>query len=67
MNTIVPPNLRISSFAISLSIAAFAHHAGAVEFNIENSDLSVRWDNTVKYSAGWRLKDRSRALTEGST
>lgn len=67
VNKIVPPNLRLSSVAISLSIAAFAHHAGAVEFNIENSDLSVRWDNTVKYSAGWRLKDRSRALTEGST
>ncbi len=27
-----------------------------------DADLSIRWDNTLKYSAGWRLSGRERAL-----
>ncbi len=35
--------------------------AGAVEV-LRNDDLVVRWDNTFKYSAAWRLDRADRAL-----
>lgn len=38
--------------------AALAH-----EIATGNPDLSIRWDNTVKYSAAWRVKSRSPILT----
>ena len=34
----------------------------AVEISTDNTDLSIRWDNTVKYSAGFRVKNRSDTL-----
>lgn len=34
----------------------------AFEFDTSNPDLKVRWDNSLKYSAAWRVKDRSNAL-----
>jgi len=30
---------------------------------VNDGDLKLRWDNTFKYSAGWRLKDPSSTLT----
>jgi len=36
--------------------------AGAFEFDTGNDDLKVRLDTTAKYSAAWRMKDRSPAL-----
>lgn len=36
--------------------------AYAVQFDFDNDDVAARWDNTVKYSAAWRVKDRSAAL-----
>lgn len=37
--------------------------AMAAEFNTGDSDTSVRWDNTLKYSAMDRLKNRDSRLT----
>ncbi|HMM54037.1 MAG TPA: DUF1302 domain-containing protein [Candidatus Desulfobacillus sp.] len=37
--------------------------AHAFEFNTGSEDLKARWDNTVKYSAAWRLKNPSSTLT----
>ena len=36
----------------------------AFEIQTDNPDLKVRWDNTVKYSAGARVKDRSPGLSQ---
>jgi hypothetical protein len=36
--------------------------AAAVEFDTGNDDLKVRLDTTAKYSAAWRMNDRSPAL-----
>jgi hypothetical protein len=36
--------------------------AGAMELDTGNSDVSVRWDNTVKYSAAARVKSQDPAL-----
>eukprot|EP01030_Chromulinospumella_sphaerica_P006387 gene6387-6246_t len=37
--------------------------ASAFEFNTGVEDLKIRWDNTIKYSAAWRVKDQSSKLT----
>src|SRR5207249_12202420 len=42
--------------------AASATGATAAEFDTGNPDLSLRWDNTLKYSATWRVKGRDAAL-----
>ena len=36
--------------------------AGATELETGNPDLKVHWDNTIKYSAGFRLKDQEPAF-----
>jgi hypothetical protein len=36
--------------------------AWSIEINGGNPDVKVRWDNTLKYSAAFRLKDASDAL-----
>ncbi len=43
------------------------HMVQAFEFNTENPDLKAQWDNTFKYSAGFRLKNPSDTLTSIST
>ncbi|GLO56284.1 hypothetical protein PPUJ20066_23200 [Pseudomonas putida] len=40
--------------------------AQAFEVQTDNPDLSLRWDNTLKYSSAWRLKDQSSKLSSGS-
>jgi hypothetical protein len=52
---------------IGLSITVFILVLGlssAYSFNIDtgNSDLTLRWDNTVKYSTAYRVKDQSASL-----
>lgn len=37
--------------------------ANAASINAGNPDLSVRWDNTLKYSNAFRVKDRSDEIT----
>jgi hypothetical protein len=36
----------------------------AFEFDTGNPELKIRWDNTVKYSAAFRVKDRSPGLSQ---
>lgn len=48
-------------FAVSSTLAGRA--AYAFEFDTGNSDVKIRWDNTLKYSAAWRVKDRSDNLS----
>ena len=42
--------------------AVFALSAHAFEIDTGNSDITVRWDTTVKYSNAFRLKSASAAL-----
>jgi hypothetical protein len=53
------------TLAASLGLGASA--AQAFQIDTGNPDLSLRWDNTLKYSAAWRLKDPSSKLSEGQT
>lgn len=53
----------------AIGAALLAHFAmlptaWAVEIDAGNPDVKVRWDNTLKYSAAWRLKEPSGALVD---
>lgn len=53
------------AFVSTVTGIALVPAAQAVEFETGNDDLTVRWDNTTKYSAAWRVKDQSPALLTG--
>lgn len=56
--------LRVSIVSIAaVTVVLTAPTVHAFEFNTGNEDLRARWDNTIKYSAAWRLKDSSTKLT----
>lgn len=55
-------NMQISLLAAL--IASPGVHA--FEIDTGNPDLSVRWDNSLKYSAAWRTEDQSSKLTQGA-
>lgn len=46
------------------SLAAGAVHAGT--FDVGNPDVKVSWDNTFKYSAGWRVRDIDSRVADNS-
>ncbi|NWL77754.1 DUF1302 domain-containing protein [Pseudomonas taiwanensis] len=58
---------RCAPFTLTLAAALVCGAPSVHAFQIQtgNPDLSLRWDNTLKYSAAWRLKDQSSKLTEG--
>ncbi|AEI82910.1 hypothetical protein CNE_BB2p00960 (plasmid) [Cupriavidus necator N-1] len=50
--------------ALALALCAQpAPPAHAFQIPTDNEDLTIRWDNTIKYSVAQRLKDRSPTLT----
>ncbi|AYC32325.1 DUF1302 domain-containing protein [Pseudomonas cavernae] len=58
---------RPAPFALSMAAALVLGAPAVQAFQIDtgDSDFSLRWDNTVKYSAAWRVEDQSSKLTEG--
>ena len=46
-----------------LGQSVLVSNSWAFQIATDNPDLKVAWDNTVKYSAAWRMKDASSALT----
>lgn len=51
----------------SVAMAMLASPAAAFEITSGNPDVSMRWDNTVKYNAGWRAEGRDRKLGDNWT
>jgi hypothetical protein len=53
--------------AISAAVMALATQSASA-FNIDtgNPDLAVRWDNTLKYNAGWRMEGRDKNLVNSA-
>lgn len=49
---------------LMLAVALLPWQAQAFQFDTGNSDLKLRWDNTLKYSAAYRLNDQSDTLTD---
>lgn len=62
--TIIRPHNAITGFiAIATACLAAAPNAYAFEFDTGNPDFTARWDNTFKYTAAFRVKNRSTKLT----
>ncbi len=53
---------RLRSTALMLAAAAVSGSASAADVDTGIPDLSLRWDNTLKYSAARRLQDADAAL-----
>lgn len=53
---------RIGAIAAALACALGTPSARAFVIDTGSPDLKIRWDNTFKYSAAWRLKDPSALL-----
>ncbi len=54
---------------VLILICEFIAVPSAVAFEIDTggSDFNIRWDNTIKYSNAYRIKDQSSGLTEGTS
>lgn len=61
-----PSRQRLRSVAIASSLMAAAGCSFAAPIEMSNPDVELRWDNTVKYSAGVRAKSPSDTLTKYS-
>src|SRR5258706_344852 len=55
---------RLRFVAVGTSLAAAAGCSIAAPIDVGNPDVELRWDNTVKYSAGIRAESRSDTLTK---
>ncbi len=59
----VRPHPARTSMLIAGAMAALVTMpAGAIEIDVGNPDLNVRWDTTAKYNMGWRAEGRDRKL-----
>lgn len=61
MSSVRPP-CHWATLAAALAAVGCVHHAGAFEIDTGDSDVRLRWDNTLKYNAAWRVKDRDSKL-----
>lgn len=53
----------LRSVVVATSLMA-AGYSLAAPIDVGNPDIKLRWDNTLKYSTGMRLKNQSDTLTE---
>lgn len=51
--------------AVAAVLAALSPVSGHA-FRMDSGDLAVRWDNTIKYSAAWRVADRDSGVESTS-
>lgn len=61
MSSVRPP-CQWATLAAAIAAVGCVHHAGAFEIDTGDSDVRLRWDNTLKYNAAWRVKDRDSKL-----
>lgn len=61
-------HLKKLFFAVAGAIAGLSATAPAFAFQIDsgNPDLRMSWDNTVKYSAAWRVKNADSDIADNS-
>lgn len=58
------PNHGTRALAMAAAICALPH-ARAFDANTGNGDLSIRWDNTLKYSSAFRVQRQRDTLLTG--
>lgn len=61
-------HLKKLFFAVAGAIAGLSATSPSFAFQIDsgNPDLRMSWDNTVKYSAAWRVKDADSDIADNS-
>ncbi|MBB5497599.1 DUF1302 domain-containing protein [Paraburkholderia sp. MM5384-R2] len=59
------PNHRMSMLALAAAVCA-TPQAHAFNIDTGNDDLSVRWDNTLKYSNAFRVHGQDESLLTGN-
>ncbi|MGK5079161.1 DUF1302 domain-containing protein [Janthinobacterium sp. HLX7-2] len=59
----VPARTSIAYAVAALAAQILSPAALAAEIATSNSDVKIRWDNTVKYSAGWRVSGLDETVT----
>ena len=63
-----PPGVRLRQRAVAAAAAlCAAGGASAVEFDTGNTDLTARWDNTVRYNLSGRAEKRDPAIANNAT
>jgi len=56
---------RCRPLLLGLAVAGLWSGAvSAFEIGTGNEDVTIRWDNTIKYNAGWRMEGRDRKLAD---
>ncbi|MBK3869732.1 DUF1302 family protein [Pseudomonas stutzeri] len=64
------PTVRLKKLFIAvagtLAGAAAAVPAHALPINVGNPDLRISWDNTIKYSAAWRVRGADSEVADNS-
>lgn len=58
--------LRAIALAVASLVAGGFENAHAFTIDTENSDLKIRWDNTVKYSSGFRVNNPDQFVASGN-
>jgi hypothetical protein len=53
---------RGMTMIVAAALATLSGQAAAVKIDTGNPDGELRWDNTVKYNAGWRVQQRNDAI-----
>lgn len=67
--TVGPRGYRLSPCKLQYSIALVLGVAGgaqAASVDVGNSDFEVRWDNTIRYNAGWRMEGKNSDFDRNS-
>lgn len=59
-------NKTAIAIGVAASLAALSHPVFALEIKTGNPDLEVRWDNTVRYNAGWRATETDPRVVGGA-
>jgi hypothetical protein len=60
VNEKIHANIKTIIFALASVLPIHAAHA--IDFQTDNPDLRITWNNTLKYSTAYRLKDADPAL-----
>ncbi|WP_246475020.1 DUF1302 domain-containing protein [Pseudomonas folii] len=53
---------QVAMLTAAIAAISVPPQVGAFEIDTGDSDLRVRWDNTIKYNAAWRVKERDSKL-----
>ena len=56
------PAYRLTTLALSALVGVFSSSTYAFRVDTGNPDLKLRWDNTLRVNAGWRIEDIDDAI-----